>query len=92
MLDEELEKKRCMARLKAAYHVGLHGSDKEVLDGTADGLVKDEYKDSLPSESSGRKKSKSEDTKRSTRGSKRKSKDSNDGDSGADGRRSKKAK
>lgn len=42
ILDEKASKARCIARLKAAYAVGLHGDAPEVLDGSADAVVKEQ--------------------------------------------------
>ncbi|KAF9459758.1 FAD binding domain of DNA photolyase-domain-containing protein [Collybia nuda] len=47
MLDDVAEKKRCMTRLKVAYALGLYGSDGAVLDGTADSLLKEGYRQAL---------------------------------------------
>lgn len=64
MLDEALEKERCILRIKAAYQVGLYGSDRAVLDGSADALIKEGYKaalDTLGNESQAGSKRKGED-------------------------------
>lgn len=42
MLDEKREKARCIARLKAAYAVGLHGDAAKVLDGSAEAIVREQ--------------------------------------------------
>jgi cryptochrome len=47
ILDDVLEKERCMARLKVAYSFGFYGSDEAVLKGTADGMLKDGYRQVL---------------------------------------------
>ncbi|KAF7972152.1 hypothetical protein HWV62_11133 [Athelia sp. TMB] len=47
MLDEKLEKERCILRLKVAYKQGLFGSHKSVVDGSASKLLKDSYKAQL---------------------------------------------
>jgi cryptochrome len=44
MLDEKREKERCIARLKIAYTVGLHGDAPEVLDGRAEGILKEKFR------------------------------------------------
>lgn len=43
MLDEAVEKQRCVLRIKAAYQAGFYGTDKAVLDGSADALIKKSY-------------------------------------------------
>lgn len=40
MLDEQIEKSRCIARIKNAFSLGLHGDSPEVLDGSAEGLLR----------------------------------------------------
>ena len=45
MLDEHAEKDRCIARLKNAYALGLHGDDPSVLDGSAEGRLRQEHRD-----------------------------------------------
>lgn len=47
MLDDALEKDRCLARIKVAYAKNFHGADQEVLDGTAGDLLKKAYEDAL---------------------------------------------
>ncbi|KAK4686103.1 cryptochrome, partial [Tremellales sp. Uapishka_1] len=39
ILDEQEEKTRCIARIKNALALGLHGDAKEVMDGSAAGLL-----------------------------------------------------
>lgn len=50
MLDEKREKERCIARLKVAYGVGLHGNAPEVLDGRAVGILKEKFKQAMGKE------------------------------------------
>ncbi|KAJ9104277.1 hypothetical protein QFC20_004559 [Naganishia adeliensis] len=50
MLDEKREKERCIARLKVAYGVGLHGNAPEVLDGRAEGILKEKFKQAMGKE------------------------------------------
>ena len=45
MLDEHVEKDRCIARLKAAYALGLHGDAPEVLDGSAERKLREQHKE-----------------------------------------------
>jgi cryptochrome len=40
MLDEQIEKQRCIARIKNAYSLNLHGDSPEVMDGSAKELLK----------------------------------------------------
>ena len=46
MLDEQLEKDRCIARLKDAFALGLHGDAPEVLDGRAEGMLRKRHEES----------------------------------------------
>ena len=46
MLDEQMEKDRCIARIKDAYSLGLHGDSPEVLDGSAEGILKKRHEQS----------------------------------------------
>lgn len=50
MLDEKREKERCIARLKVAYGVGLHGNSAEVLDGSAERILKDKFRQAMGKE------------------------------------------
>ena len=36
------ERQNCIARMKAAYQLGLYGNDKKVMSGEAQGLIKEE--------------------------------------------------
>jgi cryptochrome len=54
MLDEHVEKDRCIARLKDAYALNLHGDSPEVLDGTAMGLLRDRHGESGAGERKGK--------------------------------------
>lgn len=47
MLDEVLEKERCMVRIKAAYSLGFHGHDSAVIDGTADSRLVENCREEL---------------------------------------------
>ncbi|SJL12892.1 uncharacterized protein ARMOST_16325 [Armillaria ostoyae] len=47
ILDPELEKKRCMIRIKAAYAQGFHGTTHEIPDGSADDILRGSYKEAL---------------------------------------------
>ncbi|PBK70919.1 hypothetical protein ARMSODRAFT_95778 [Armillaria solidipes] len=47
ILDPELEKKRCMVRIKAAYAQGFHGTTHEIPDGSADDILQGSYKEAL---------------------------------------------
>lgn len=47
MLDEKREKERCIARLKVAYTVGMHGDAPEVLDGRAEGILKEKFRQAM---------------------------------------------
>lgn len=40
MLDEQAEKTKCIARLKNAFQLGLHGNSPEVLNGTAGDMLR----------------------------------------------------
>ncbi len=40
ILDEGVEKDRCIARIKNAYSLGLHGDSPEVMDGSAGEMLK----------------------------------------------------
>jgi cryptochrome len=40
MLDEQIEKQRCIARIKNSYAVNFHGDSPEVLDGSAKEILK----------------------------------------------------
>ena len=44
MLDEHAEKDKCIARLKHAYALGLHGNDKDAMDGTAERKLREQHK------------------------------------------------
>lgn len=46
MLDEHVEKDKCIARLKAAYALGLHGDAPEAMDGSAEAKLRAEHKES----------------------------------------------
>lgn len=46
MLDEQAEKERCIARIKNAYALGLHGDSPEVLDGTAPEILRTKQEES----------------------------------------------
>lgn len=46
ILDEHAEKDRCIARLKNAFALGLHGDSKEVLDGSAEGMLRAKHEES----------------------------------------------
>lgn len=50
MLDEKHEKERCIARLKIAYEQGLHGDAPEVLDGSAEGILKRKFREVMGAE------------------------------------------
>jgi len=41
MLDEQAEKQKCIARLKNAFSLGLHGDSPEVLEGTAGDMLRE---------------------------------------------------
>lgn len=45
ILDEQLEKARCIARLKIAFDAGFHGDSPEVLDGSAARILDKRYAD-----------------------------------------------
>ena len=45
ILDEQKEKARCIARLKVAFEVGLHGNSPEVVKGTAEEKLKARFKE-----------------------------------------------
>ncbi|KAK0445184.1 hypothetical protein EV421DRAFT_2018403 [Armillaria borealis] len=47
ILDPELEKKRCMVRIKAAYAQGFHGTNHEIPGGSADDILRGSYKEAL---------------------------------------------
>ncbi|ORY31961.1 FAD binding domain of DNA photolyase-domain-containing protein [Naematelia encephala] len=49
-LDERTEKDRCIARLKNAFALNLHGDAAEVLDGTAAGMFRAKHAESGVSE------------------------------------------
>lgn len=76
MLDEHAEKDRCIARLKNAYHLGLHGDAPEVLDGSAGDRLRELH------EESGALEVKSEKEKKEEKG---KAKRERDGDQSIDG-------
>jgi cryptochrome len=40
MLDERAEKDRCLAKIKNAYQLNLHGDSPEVLDGSAPDILR----------------------------------------------------
>ena len=46
ILDEHIEKDRCIARIKNAYALGLHGNSAEVIDGAAGSLLKSRFEES----------------------------------------------
>lgn len=46
ILDEHKEKDRCIARLKNAFALGLHGDAAEVLDGSAEGMLREKHEES----------------------------------------------
>lgn len=50
MLDEKHEKERCIARLKIAFSEGLHGDAPEVLDGSAEDILKRRFRDAMGTE------------------------------------------
>lgn len=50
MLDEKHEKERCIARLKIAYEEGLHGDAPEVLDGSAEEILKRRFREVMGAE------------------------------------------
>ncbi|KAJ9108597.1 hypothetical protein QFC19_002313 [Naganishia cerealis] len=52
MLDEKQEKERCIARLKIAYQVNLHGNSPEVIDGRAEEILKQKFKQVMGKEDS----------------------------------------
>jgi cryptochrome len=45
MLDERAEKDRCIARIKNAFQLNLHGDSPEVLDGTAPELLRKKHEE-----------------------------------------------
>ena len=45
MLDEHAEKDRCIAKIKNAFALGLHGADPEVLSGEASRLLREKHED-----------------------------------------------
>lgn len=47
MLDEKREKERCIARLKVAFGAGLHGDASEVLDGRAEGVLREKFRQAM---------------------------------------------
>lgn len=47
MLDEKTEKERCIARLKIAFEVGLHGNAPEVLNGKAEDILKQKFRQAM---------------------------------------------
>jgi cryptochrome len=85
MLDEQVEKGRCIARIKNAYTLHLQGDSPEVLDGTASEKLRKLH------EESGALKSKSTEEKKEE---KVKAKRERDGDQSIDGffQKDKKAK
>lgn len=50
MLDEKTEKERCIARLKIAYQVGLHGNAPEVMNGKAEDMLKQKFRQAMGKE------------------------------------------
>ncbi len=42
-MNENVEKNRCIARLKIAFAAGLHGDHPRVLDGTAEIMLRERY-------------------------------------------------
>ncbi|KAJ9115883.1 hypothetical protein QFC22_005026 [Naganishia vaughanmartiniae] len=50
MLDEKAEKERCIARLKIAFQVGLHGNSPEVMNGKAEETLKQKFKQAMGKE------------------------------------------
>jgi hypothetical protein len=43
MLDDRKRKEVCLARMKASFHVGFMGNAKEVLDGSAEEILRTTY-------------------------------------------------
>ena len=43
MLDDQERKEMCLARMKAAYDLGFKGDAEEVIEGTADEVLKGKY-------------------------------------------------
>lgn len=76
ILDEHAEKDRCIARLKNAYSLGLHGDSPEVLDGSASDMLRKQH------EETGALEVKSEKEKKEEKG---KAKRERDGDQSIDG-------
>lgn len=45
-MDEQAEKTKCIARLKNAFHLGLHGDSPEVLGGSAGDTLRKVHEES----------------------------------------------
>jgi cryptochrome len=43
MLDEQAEKQRCISRIKNAYSINFHGNSPEVMDGSAENILRDKH-------------------------------------------------
>ena len=69
MLDEQVEKARCIARLKDAFALGLHGNAVEVLEGRAEGVLKQKHAASGAGQVRSQEKEREERRKRSGDGS-----------------------
>ena len=48
MLDDRERKEVCLVRMRIAYDVGFKGDAKEVMEGTADQILKENYKTAAP--------------------------------------------
>ena len=48
MLDDRKRREVCLTRMKSAYDLGFKGDAKEVMDGTAEQILREKYAAAVP--------------------------------------------